>query len=277
MDKEELDNVIALHARWLETGGQQGRRADFEDADLRQADMRGADLRYASFVGANLERAELAGARLAHADLSLAALGYADLTGANLASANLDRAFAIGADFTRADLTKANLKASRFDHASLREAALVSAIANKADFVRCDLSGARLDLADLQAANFKYANLSGVTLSAAQRESLSASPTFQTWPDADTDPKPQRRLMRITQLLGTLGVVATFAGIAVGLGVGVVDLYLMVRYGTTGASTGFNYAWPFVVSGAGLVMTVVAVFVRPKIVAEMNKIISAKQ
>lgn len=277
MDKEQLDNAIALHAQWLESGGQEGRRADFEDADLRQADLRGVDLSYASLAGANLERAELAGARLANANLSSAALGYADFTDANLVSANLERAFAIGADFTRADLTKANLNLTRLDYAVLCDASLVAAIAKKARFMRCDLSGARLELADLKAANFKHANLSGVPMSAAQVESLKSSTAVRAWQDADADLKPQRRLMRITRILTMLGVIAIFAGIAVATAMGLVDLYLLVRHGTTDATTGFNYVWPFVVSGAGLITTAAVVFIRPKVVDEMNKIIAATQ
>ena len=100
MDTEQLDSAIALHAQWLESGGQRGRRADFDDADLRQADLREVDLSDASLAGANLERAKLAGARLANANLSSATLGYANLTDANLASANLERAFAIEPTFT---------------------------------------------------------------------------------------------------------------------------------------------------------------------------------
>ena len=174
MDTEQLDSAIALHAQWLESGGQRGRRADFDDADLRQADLREVDLSYASLAGANLARDELAGARLANANLSSATLGYANLTDANLASANLERAFAIGADFTGADLTEANLSLARLDYGVLRRTTVVSAVANKARLVHCDIAAAKFDLTDLRTANFKHANLAGVPMSEAQIESLTA-------------------------------------------------------------------------------------------------------
>ena len=49
MDKDQLQAVLEKHKPWLESGGEEGQRANLQGADLRGADLRGADLQ-----GANL-------------------------------------------------------------------------------------------------------------------------------------------------------------------------------------------------------------------------------
>ena len=58
MTREELDEVLRLHALWLagEAGG--------ERADLRESNLRGADLSEANLRCANLREADLSGANL---------------------------------------------------------------------------------------------------------------------------------------------------------------------------------------------------------------------
>ena len=102
MTKEELSEIIRLHAKWLsdEPGGI---RADLRDANLRRADLSGADLSGADLRDANLSRADLSGADLSGADLSGADLRRADLSGANLSRAEglIDATDYIGAHFER--------------------------------------------------------------------------------------------------------------------------------------------------------------------------------
>ena len=67
MRKEELDEIIASHGRWLQ--GEGGKRADLRHADLSyailcHADLEGADLEKANLEGANLSKADLRGAKL---------------------------------------------------------------------------------------------------------------------------------------------------------------------------------------------------------------------
>ena len=98
MTKEELAQVVELHAAWL--GNREGgKRADLRgadlcganlcDADLCDADLRGANLCGANLCGANLRGANLCGANLRGANLCGANLCDADLCGANLCGANL--------------------------------------------------------------------------------------------------------------------------------------------------------------------------------------------
>ena len=64
MNKQELNEILKLHRKWL-TGDQRGKRADLRSADLYGADLSGADL-----SGANLSGADLSGANLHGANLS---------------------------------------------------------------------------------------------------------------------------------------------------------------------------------------------------------------
>ena len=65
-EKEKLDTqtILEAHQKWLDSGGQQGQRANLQEADLERAHLEGADLRRAHLQGANLRGANLRGANL---------------------------------------------------------------------------------------------------------------------------------------------------------------------------------------------------------------------
>ena len=90
ISKEELDKIIDNHKKWLQSGGEEGERADLSSANLRYADLSYADLRSANLRYANLRYADLSYADLSSADLRSADLSYADLSYANLRYADLD-------------------------------------------------------------------------------------------------------------------------------------------------------------------------------------------
>ena len=149
---EELQQILALHAKWLrgETGGAHANlgsanlgSANLGSANLRYADLRYANLGYANLRSANLRSADLGSANLRYADLGSANLRYADLRYANLGYANLR-----SADLRYADLRYANL-----GYADLRSADLRSA----------DLGYANLRSADLRSANLGYAKWNDMT------------------------------------------------------------------------------------------------------------------
>ena len=48
MNKKELDKILDNHKLWLQTNGEQGKRADLRFANLSSADLRSADLRFAN-------------------------------------------------------------------------------------------------------------------------------------------------------------------------------------------------------------------------------------
>ena len=84
MTKQELQEILKLHQKWLD-GEEGGQRANLQEANLREADLQEANLQEANLWGANLRGANLQGANLREADL-----WGANLRGANLQGANLD-------------------------------------------------------------------------------------------------------------------------------------------------------------------------------------------
>ena len=129
MNKEELNNILEEHKKWLLNMG--GARAALYGANLCGADLCGADL-----PGADLRGSDLCGANLCGADLY----------GANLCGADLSRAALYGANLCGSDLPGADLRGSDLRVADLRGA---------------DLYGADLYGADLRGANLRGANLRG--------------------------------------------------------------------------------------------------------------------
>ena len=79
-----LPAILAAHATWLRTNGEEGKRANLAGANLADANLMRANL-----AGANLAGAYLADAYLADANLMRANLTGAYLTGAYLAGAYL--------------------------------------------------------------------------------------------------------------------------------------------------------------------------------------------
>ena len=102
MTKEELSEIIRLHAKWLsdEPGGI---RANLSRANLSDANLSDANLSYANLRGANLCYADLSDANLSRANLRYANLSRANLSDANLSGASglIDATDYIGAHFER--------------------------------------------------------------------------------------------------------------------------------------------------------------------------------
>ena len=103
MTKQELNEIVASHGRWL-ADNTTGERADLRYAELYRADLRDADLYRANLCWADLSGANLRGANLRGADLRDAELYRADLRGADLSGANLRGANLRGADLNDAIL-----------------------------------------------------------------------------------------------------------------------------------------------------------------------------
>jgi len=83
MKKDELKEVLRLHALWLERIPR-GEIANLREANLREANLWEANLREADLWGADLRGADLREADLREANLQEANLREADLTNAKL-------------------------------------------------------------------------------------------------------------------------------------------------------------------------------------------------
>jgi len=132
MKKERLQKILADHKLWIETGYQEGKRADLSNTVLRDANA----------VGVYLGNANLSGADLSGADLRGEDLGDAELSGANLRNADLIRACLRHADLAEANLSGANLRNAELSAANLRNADLSGANLRNADLSGADLTGA---------------------------------------------------------------------------------------------------------------------------------------
>src|SRR5215472_11053739 len=89
LSPDEIEQMLALHRRYLDTEYHEGHRANFASVDLTGRDFSGLNLR-----GIKMDRAVLRGA---------------DFTGAHLQSANLIGAIVEHGRFDRADLSRARL------------------------------------------------------------------------------------------------------------------------------------------------------------------------
>jgi DNA-binding NarL/FixJ family response regulator len=155
-----LEEILALHVRWVQEGGRDGRRANLEGRDLlglpladtvltsallRRADLSGSDFTGAEMHGVDLRDAEALGCKFNGANLAVARLRHAKLRGCLFAQSSLK-----GADLAGADLTEAKL--------------------GDADLTGAILLGACLDGADLSAVSgLTQGQLEGVSGNASTR------------------------------------------------------------------------------------------------------------
>ena len=89
MTPNQLKEILARHQLWLDSDGEEGRRATLYRANLREANLREVNLTAAMLDEANLTGADLRGANLYGAYLFDANLYGANLRGANLRDADL--------------------------------------------------------------------------------------------------------------------------------------------------------------------------------------------
>ena len=104
ISKEKLAEVLREHEKWLDSNGEEGKRANLSRANLSGADLSGVNLSEVNLLEVNLSGANLSGADLSLANLFRANLSGADLSGTDLLGANL-----FEANLSRADLSEANL------------------------------------------------------------------------------------------------------------------------------------------------------------------------
>lgn len=149
----ELKKILKDHKRWLESEGQEGKRANLAHAKLKEADLYAACLSRVNFQGADLQGADLAEADLYGADLQDANLDDTILEWASLDGAKLQRA-----SFQGADLRWASFEGTKMIGTNLRFANLEGA----------NLKGAKLTEADLYGTNVKNTDMHGAILTKAK-------------------------------------------------------------------------------------------------------------
>ncbi len=121
VDLVELAAILDQHRIWVESGGDEGTKADLSGVNLESADLTGVNLQ-----GAILQRANLRNADLSMANLRGASLVQADLCNANLLGAELRGADLMGATLYGAE----GLWLGRLGGANLYDAMLPETISS---------------------------------------------------------------------------------------------------------------------------------------------------
>ena len=98
IDLVELAAILDQHKIWVESGGDEGTKADLSGVNLENADLTGVNLQGAIMQRANLRNADLSMANLRGVSLVQADLCNANLLGAELRGANLMGATLYGAE-----------------------------------------------------------------------------------------------------------------------------------------------------------------------------------
>ena len=156
--------MIHDHARWCETGGDQGKPSVFDNADLRNLEtVRGYNLtalsaKGAVFYGLDMEGVQLQGAHLEGADLRNCNLRRADLRGAKLVGAKLS-----GSDLREAQMGPLLLGADRVLPTNLTDAELKNADLTAADLRQAVFTGADVSRANFTGALLRQAAFTDVT------------------------------------------------------------------------------------------------------------------
>lgn len=128
----DIKQTLQNHKIWLDTGGQEGERAELLGANLSESNLSGANLYMVNLSESNLYMANLIGA---------------DLSGAKLIGANLS-----GANLSESNLYRTNLRGANLSEAKLRGANLSEAKLCESNLYKTDISGAKLRGANLSEA-----------------------------------------------------------------------------------------------------------------------------
>lgn len=173
MLREEIQSIAEAHAKWLKSGGVDGKRANLSGQDLSMADLSNLDFTRGLFFGARLERANISRCVLAYAGLRDAHLGYSHLGATDFTGANLAGVLAPGSDFSRACLQQALLDGANFDGSLFVGADFSEARGRFIHFDRCNLANAIFDNAVFEDIHFTEANLSNASVKEASLWGLS--------------------------------------------------------------------------------------------------------
>lgn len=169
MSQQEFEVILREHELWMRSDGQEGKRGNFRDADLRGcllagANLVGASLRGSCMAGMDLSKTVLQEVDMAEANLSGIKADGADFQRANLSNAKLDMASLVDADISFAnmlacDLSGANLERVTLVQTSMRETQLASVNLERANLSQAILRGAVLTDANLTGANLEHADM----------------------------------------------------------------------------------------------------------------------
>lgn len=180
--RDDLEQRLASHTRWMKSLGSEGERLSIDGAELQGIDWSGRELCEMWLPRARLDGSVLVRTDLYRCNLTGACLDDADLTGAILVKANLENARVVAAGLRGARLVRASFEGADLREADLRDVDAAAADFGGADLREADLRGSKLDQAYLTGARLYGAELSGVT---------GLDSAFVEWIDIGDD-EPQR-------------------------------------------------------------------------------------
>lgn len=178
--RAELEELLGLHQRYLDSVGSAGKCLELVDADLRGIDFRGRDLSEAFISGGVLDDALLVGVSLFGAELEAVSFAGADLTGARLAKAECD-----ACDFTSAILRGVAANQVSLVGAVLRDADLTGSQLTFAYLIDADLRGAIARDVDFYGAGFSRTRLGGADLRGIKGLDALHAPTIDIGDDGE--------------------------------------------------------------------------------------------
>ncbi len=163
-----LKTAIENHVKWIDAGGENGKRLDFEGADLSARSLRGVNLsgariRKCSLKGADLTDAVCDMVDMTYCDLSHANLSRASLRGTTMRGVNLSHANMLGArvsimpfkgtrswpaNLDRAILHNTDLTQAIFEHAIMSYADMTGSILTGTTFIEVDLTKVKRSTVD---------------------------------------------------------------------------------------------------------------------------------
>lgn len=107
ISRDELNEIIRLHKKWLESNGNHGERADLRNADIRGADITYQDLNRVNFGGSIITNCDFTGT-----DLRGCHFHGTDIIDCQLRSCDLRAAIFKGCLLKRSDLYASNIRLS---------------------------------------------------------------------------------------------------------------------------------------------------------------------
>lgn len=119
-----LHDIVVAHQQWLNSAGQEGRRANFRGVDLSGQSFAGFNLTQASFRNAILSQVKFAECLLEEADFAEATGTGVQFHGCTMKSVNFARANMPNARFIHCMMEKAVFLQARFDSAHFSDTRL---------------------------------------------------------------------------------------------------------------------------------------------------------
>lgn len=162
--QEQLNLTLEQHWLWLDSGGKEGKRAYFREADLTGCALAGLNLVQVNFRGADLRGVEMSGSVCDDADFTAVNLSDVIATGTSFRRANMLQVTAQRGQFSQGDFSQAKMSQCDFTQANFARSNLTEANLRESRFAQTDFSDTNLFGANLRSAQLKSAIFTDVLL-----------------------------------------------------------------------------------------------------------------